>query len=116
MATACGRHGVDAVAGSFLDDDLGLGAFDLVVLSHVLEHVADLGGAASALSRLVAPDGMVYVEVPDAAHYCDHLVAPFHDFNTEHINHFSLTLLDALLVRHGFTVDLREDTVYCWAT
>jgi SAM-dependent methyltransferase len=116
-ATTSRRDGIKGVTGSFLAPPPDLGPFDVVVLSHVLEHVADLQGAASALRSLLASDGLVYVEVPDAPRYVDYLVAPFHDFNTEHINHFSLELLDRLLSSHGFEpIDEKESTVFCSAT
>jgi 2-polyprenyl-3-methyl-5-hydroxy-6-metoxy-1,4-benzoquinol methylase len=75
---------------------------DLVVLSHVLEHVLDLGDAVIRTRGLLAPSGLVYVEVPDATRYAECLVAPFQDFNTEHINHFNPASLANLMAAHGF--------------
>jgi SAM-dependent methyltransferase len=94
-------QGVPAIAGSLLDPPVELGRFDLVVVSHVLEHILDVRGAVASLAALLEDDGLLYAEVPDAARYADRLVAPFHDFNTEHINHFSATSLDRLLAQHG---------------
>jgi SAM-dependent methyltransferase len=79
-----------------------LGTFDAIVLSHVLEHVLDLQAALAALAPRLSPGGLVYVEVPDAERYADYVYAPFQDFNTEHINHFSEGSLDNALGRHGF--------------
>jgi hypothetical protein len=54
------------------------------------------------------------VEVPDAARYADYLVSPFHDFNTEHINHFSLAVLRTAMRLGGFVeVDAGEKLVEC---
>jgi len=75
---------------------------DLIILSHVLEHVLDLAEATSSLRELLSPGGLVYVEVPDATRYVDCLVAPFQDFNTEHINHFNPAALSNLMAAHGF--------------
>jgi SAM-dependent methyltransferase len=66
-----------------------IGTFDCVILSHVLEHVLDIASAIQALRRLLREGARVYLEVPDAVRYADHVYAPFQDFNTEHINHFS---------------------------
>jgi hypothetical protein len=81
----------------------GLGAFDVVILSHVLEHVLDLHASVRELSALLTGSGVVYVEVPDAKRYADCLVAPFQDFNTEHINHFGLHSLRNLLATAGLS-------------
>jgi len=75
--------------------------FDCVILSHVLEHVADLRAAIADVAALLAPDGCMYIEVPDATRYADYLYAPFQDFNTEHINHFSPATLRNLMATLG---------------
>ncbi len=77
-------------------------AADLVILSHVMEHVLDLADAVRRARAILGPRGMVYVEVPDAANYTEFLAAPFQDFNTEHINHFGLHSLKNLFTPHGF--------------
>ena len=41
------------------------GAYDLVACSHVLEHVADDRKALGELLRITAPDGFLYLAVPD---------------------------------------------------
>ncbi len=101
-ATAQRVHGVEAVTGSFITPPDGVGQFDVVVLSHVLEHLGEVRAAVSSMRELTVPGGAVYLEVPDAEHYAEHLVAPFHDFNTEHINHFSLGLLERFMATQGF--------------
>lgn len=93
-------YNVDAVAASLYSlPDLGL--FDIITLSHVLEHLEDLQGAARNFARLLKPGGMVYIEVPDASRYSEFLIAPFQDFNTEHINHFSHRSLRRLMSAVG---------------
>ncbi len=82
-----------------------VGTFDLVILSHVLEHVADLRSTVRDLRALLREGGRCYIEVPDATRYRDFLLAPFQDFNTEHINHFSLSALGNLFARDGFAVE-----------
>ena len=82
-----------------------LGRFDCVVLSHVLEHVEDVGAALRSVRALLRDEGALYVEVPDAPRYGECLVAPFQDFNTEHINHFSARSLENLAARNGFKVE-----------
>jgi 2-polyprenyl-3-methyl-5-hydroxy-6-metoxy-1,4-benzoquinol methylase len=94
--------GVRGVVGSLVAKPAGLGSFDLVTAVHVLEHVRDLQRAGEALLEWVRPDGTLYVEVPDATRYHEALAAPFQEFNTEHINHFSPTTLTRFLAGWGF--------------
>jgi hypothetical protein len=70
----------------------------------VLEHVRDLPEAMARVFAAVRSGGILYVEVPDATRYAECLAAPLQDFNTEHINHFSLRSLRTLLERSGFVV------------
>jgi hypothetical protein len=80
----------------------GIGKFDGVILSHVMEHVRDLRPTIERVRELLNPAGWIYIEVPDAVRYEAFLVAPFQDFNTEHINHFSTISLANLCRRAGF--------------
>jgi hypothetical protein len=68
-----------------------------------LEHVRDLQAALLYVRQFLKPDACLYVETPDATRYADFVFAPFQDFNTEHINHFSLVSMANLLRRCGFT-------------
>ena len=114
VAIAKSVHRVAAVTGSFLFPPAGLGVFDVVVLSHTLEHLPLVTEAIDRLRDLLVPGGVAYVEVPNAARYWEHLVSPFHDFNTEHINHFSLASLRLAMRRGGFSeVDAGEKLVEC---
>jgi hypothetical protein len=67
----------------------------------VLEHVYDIPAFFTSARRLLAPGGCVYLETPDATRYDDYLYAPFQEFNTEHINHFSARALENTARRFG---------------
>jgi len=95
--------GVDAYIGSLAQIPPEAGPFDCLILSHVLEHVKDLQSAMIYLRPFLNRGACLYVETPDATRYADFVFAPFQDFNTEHINHFSLTSMANLLRRCGFT-------------
>ena len=62
--------------------------FDLIVLSHVLEHVFDARAVLVSLLPLLAVGGRIYIETPDPARYDTHQFPPFYFFDPEHINHF----------------------------
>jgi SAM-dependent methyltransferase len=96
------RHGIPAEAGGLFELPARVKKPDVVVLSHVLEHVYDLPRAIQVLHGLLSEKGMAYIEVPDAARYRDYIFAPFQDFNTEHINHFSTISLTNLMRSQGF--------------
>jgi len=76
--------------------------FDLVILTGVLEHLADIDSSLESLIRLLKPEGHLYFEVPDASSYYAWFSAPFQFFSMEHVNFFSPKSLSNLLVRHGF--------------
>ena len=94
--------------------------FDCVVFSHVLEHVYDIPAFFAAACRILAPGGYLYLETPDASRYDDYLYAPFQEFNTEHINHFSPRALENATRHFGFQpvlveqkiLQTAEDTLY----
>jgi SAM-dependent methyltransferase len=108
-ALACVRAaerapGVTGMVGNLFQLPRQIEGADCVILSHVLEHVRDLRPALHAVFEKMRPGGMLYVEVPDATRYADYITAPLQDFNTEHINHFSLRSLNALLEANDFQV------------
>lgn len=75
-----------------------LGKYDFIILSHVLEHVADLHTAIRSIWSILAKNGSVYIEVPDASRYISHNVVPFYYFDCEHINHFDKCSLENLAI------------------
>ncbi|MBE7535049.1 MAG: class I SAM-dependent methyltransferase [Anaerolineales bacterium] len=99
------RLGIEARQGS-LFQPFRERAFDCIILSHTLEHVQDVQGAIRWIEDNLKPDGVIYLETPDASRYKDFLYAPFQDFNTEHINHFSLMCLENLMNECGFSLEI----------
>jgi SAM-dependent methyltransferase len=102
------RSGIDARIGS-LSDSLNYGLYDCILMSHVLEHVINLKSVLNSIYLSIYPEydkrrTHVYIEVPNATRYNSYVFAPFQDFNTEHINHFSQRCLENLMNLSGFTV------------
>jgi SAM-dependent methyltransferase len=95
--------GIEAHFGSVTQHPPGVGQFDLIILSHVMEHLRELHQAVQGVDRLLQNGGHIYIEVPDASEYVSHIAAPFQDFNTEHINHFSMRSMENLLGQLGFS-------------
>ena len=46
------------------------GRFDLIRLNHVLEHLNDPVRSLGQIARWLAPEGLLYVEVPNIEEYC----------------------------------------------
>jgi SAM-dependent methyltransferase len=81
--------------------------FDLIILSHVVEHVVDFAELAP-LPGLLSEDGHVYIEVPDASRYQSHARQEYlYYFDRLHINHFTHDALSALVASWGLAVGAR---------
>lgn len=78
--------------------------FDLIVVSHALEHIVDLE-EFSSLRRLLAPSGSLYIEVPDASRYADFPRREYlYYIDRLHINHFTPLSLKRLMGNWGLSV------------
>ncbi|HEY3861501.1 MAG TPA: class I SAM-dependent methyltransferase [Verrucomicrobiae bacterium] len=95
--------GIEAHVGSVTKHPANAGQFDLIILSHVMEHLHEPRRSIQSLEPLLRAGGQIYIEVPDASEYVSHIAAPFQDFNTEHINHFSLQAMANLMGQLGFS-------------
>ncbi len=80
--------------------------FDLIVMSHVLEHIPDPAAYLARLRRHLSVDGVLYVAVPDIRQNPIDLVV------LDHCTHFDTATLGAVLARGGFvTMMLRGDVL-----
>ncbi len=77
------------------------GQFDLIILSHVLEHIFDAKAVLVSLMPLLAADGLLYLETPDPLRYNTEGFPPLYFFDAEHINHLGLCSLATLAVAQG---------------
>jgi SAM-dependent methyltransferase len=100
--TAAQLYGISVMTSSLFDVPAPETPFDLVVFSSVLEHVVDLRGALPQVSRLLAPGGLVFIEVPDTVNFAAWISAPFQQFSVEHVNYFSPTSLSNLMRAFDF--------------
>ena len=79
------------------------GAFDVITMWHVLEHVDDLKWQVAQLQRLVKPSGRVVIAVPnyksyDGQFYKEHWAA--YDV-PRHLNHFNRITLSKIFKTSG---------------
>jgi len=93
------ERGIEVVEGRLESCELPPGSFTLVSCVSVLEHVWDVREFVAALDRLVEPEGLLFVEVPDSCRPIPQ-VAEFYSF--EHLTHFTRGTLERLLAEHGY--------------
>ena len=91
--------------------------FDLVVLSHVLEHLRDPVGVLRLLGSHMAPGALLSVEVPHVPadslqNFDDNPWAPRHD--EPHLTFFGAPELQALLTRAGMQVRFIDTAGPVW--
>jgi SAM-dependent methyltransferase len=97
----CQISGLEAHIGS-LANMPDVGQFDVIILSHVLEHVLDPVGSLKNLKAHCKSGTLVYIEVPAASGYATYPLAPWFYFCHEHINHYNMVGLRDLLHLSGF--------------
>lgn len=110
------QRGIRAIDGlcESLPDSVERGAFDLALLSHVLEHTLDVHRALEQSASTLKPGGVLVVEVPnndaigltragDCWHWLD---VP------RHLNFFTRASLVAAVERAGLTVERTEFVGY----
>lgn len=60
------RIPIEVRLGSIYENDLGDGTFDMILMSHVMEHLPEPARAASEVRRLLKPGGIACLMVPNA--------------------------------------------------
>jgi len=107
---------------STLDSFAGRKNFDLIVCSHVLEHVADPVHTLTQLRSLLKPQGSLYVEVPMEIWKRP----PIHEEPVTHVNFFTIDSLRFALARanldaicklgtHLHSTNRRRPVLRAWA-
>jgi 2-polyprenyl-3-methyl-5-hydroxy-6-metoxy-1,4-benzoquinol methylase len=105
-ATLANELGVPTFCGPIEQfEKNGADRFDAITSFEVLEHVADPSSALAAARRLLTPNGVLILSVPNVDDpYClKQQIAPA--MPPIHINFFSRTSLRALLDRSGFCME-----------
>ena len=109
------RLGLDVREGGF-ETVTNERPFDLIMMSHVLEHAADPVAFAHHAAKLLGDDGLCYVEVPGIFNIrkgYDGDVLTY--FQNAHQWHFTAGTLAAVLARGGLHVESTDESVCCFA-
>jgi ubiquinone/menaquinone biosynthesis C-methylase UbiE len=109
------RRGITVHRGTVEDAGYPDDHFDVVTMWHVLEHVPAPRETLDELRRILKPDGLLVVEVPDSASLTFRLCG--RDWMgldvPRHLQHFTPTTLVRLLTDSGFTPVYRQ-TFHHW--
>jgi SAM-dependent methyltransferase len=85
----------DLIAADDIERD-----FDVILMSHVLEHLEDPAAELRAMKMVMRGRGAIFLEVPNLS---GHRRLPIDD-NRSHLHFFSASSLSLLLAREGFEV------------
>ncbi|MBB6123972.1 SAM-dependent methyltransferase [Sphingobium subterraneum] len=103
---------VEAGTGEDVPDTLSEGSFDLVLMTHSLEHCRNPRKALENVFRLTKPGGLCYIEVPNctAEHFKTFTVCSTMFDAPRHMYFFSPTNLKQLMRNIGFVpIDMLYD-------
>jgi hypothetical protein len=75
---------------------------DVLLASHVLEHVYDMPEVMEKITGAISHDGILIVDGPDATGLLLEWTMPMLDFHTKHIIHFRFVDYLRLMERYGF--------------
>lgn len=114
------RYGLSVVCGSIESADLPEAAFDMVHLSHVVEHLLDPVSTLKRIRTLLSPTGVLTIEVPNELENLHvrlqrlfGVVGPY-PVRCTHITFFTPRTLRHMLERVGYRVThlttLRDET------
>jgi hypothetical protein len=78
---------------------------DLIVASHVIEHIYNLN---AMMMQFRTWTDQVLVELPESLGYSYKTFPPLLDYQTQHINHFGISQLDMLFSNYDFSCEYRE--------
>lgn len=81
---------------------------DILFASHVIEHIYDLPDAMERITACIKPGGILVIDGPDTMGIYKDWRMPMQDWNTKHINHFTLTNYLDLGRQYGFTAESVE--------
>jgi 2-polyprenyl-3-methyl-5-hydroxy-6-metoxy-1,4-benzoquinol methylase len=94
-------HGLDLRAGTLADLQLDRPA-DVIIYSHVMEHVLDLNAEIERIKRVLSPQGVLYVEVPSVKNIHHTYKGDFLGLlQNAHTFHFTARTLLNVMGTHG---------------
>lgn len=98
------RLGLDVRTESLFDAELPERHFDAIVMGDVLEHLTRAGEALDRVAGLLAPGGVLALELPDAGSRVARLLGRrWWSVIPTHVHYFTRGSAETMLARHGYT-------------
>ena len=96
------NYGLELEAGKISEVELDVKP-DIVIYSHVLEHILDLNSEIQYLSNMLNREGFVYIEVPGVKNLDKSYEMNFlRMLQNAHVYHFTLSSLNNLMLKNGY--------------
>lgn len=111
----CLEKGIEVLLGDALTVSKLDRKFDIVILSHVLEHFIDIKSELFRISKLLKPDALVYIEVPGVFenHHKSYYDFSFLGYSVHaHMYNFTLDSLVNVLAQSGFSLLEGDEEVF----
>ena len=104
VAEVARRRGIEVVPATLREANFGDDFFDLVHMSHVIEHLPDLNETVAEVFRVLKPGGTFITENPDFSGATRGLFkdAWWGYHLPRHLTHFTPKSITRFLERHGF--------------
>jgi SAM-dependent methyltransferase len=97
------RLGLEVIEGDFFSAEFPGQRFNAVVMGDVLEHLTRAGAALDRVKELLAPDGVLVLQVPDAGSLVARALGRrWWSVIPTHVHYFTRASIAALLAGHGF--------------
>lgn len=99
--------GVQPISCSFEDYEQSIESFDVILMSHILEHAIDVNLWISKAHELLTDKGIIAIAVPNFASAFRLIMQENEPYicPPDHLNFFSPRNLTKLLNKHGFEVE-----------
>jgi SAM-dependent methyltransferase len=102
-AYARDRLGLDVVTADLFEADLPEGSFDAIFLGDVIEHIPAVEDALERIGRLLRPEGVLAMALPDAgSRFARMMGKRWWSVIPTHVHYFTRTSMGRILERHGY--------------
>lgn len=104
--SACNAQGISVIRSSVEDFDAQGNQYDLIIMSHVLEHFHEPAAVLQKVRKMLSAGGKLLLVVPNSDACTTRLFGRFWGYwqVPVHLNHFNKSSLTMLLGHHGLRV------------